>query len=100
MKVLSTRNTGVARGVFDKDLQVAADLVEVTFADYLGIPHTVYAHAQGPFKTAEAIVQAWYEGTLHDRPAEPAAPTAAPAQPAQAAEPAPANPGSSKGGWF
>jgi hypothetical protein len=80
-RVLNVKTDGVTRGVYDKDLTLAQELVEVTFEDDLGVPHTVFSNKNGPFKDADAIIKAWGEHTLHDKAEEQPAPIA-PASPA------------------
>lgn len=70
MRILNVKDAGVTRGVVNDSLKLEPNLREVTFLDFGGVPHTVFAHTDGPFKTPEDIVQAWYDGTLHDEPAE------------------------------
>lgn len=77
-RILNVKDSGVTRGVISRDAEIVADLVEVTFEDALGIPHTVFAHKNGPFQDAEAIIKAWEQHELHDRPSE---------QPAQESQP-------------
>jgi hypothetical protein len=55
----------VTIGVLDKSLKLFEDLQSVTFRDIFGTPHTVYAHVNGPFQTAEQIVAAHADGILH-----------------------------------
>lgn len=90
MRILNVKQGGVTRGVLDKGVQLLEHLTEVTFEDYLGTPHTVFAHSNGPFQTAEEIADAWLDHSLHDAENDPAqvTPTATPAgiaQPAGAA---------------
>lgn len=70
MRILNTKAEAVTRGVLDKDVQVAHDLVEVTYVDDSNTPHTVFAHKDGPFSDPEAIVAAHRDGTLHVEPRE------------------------------
>lgn len=70
MRITEHKTTGVTLGVLDKGIELMEDLVSVTFYDYNNTPHTVFAHRDGPFKTPEDIVSAWYQHTLHTNPAE------------------------------
>lgn len=70
MLIDHVKNEGVTLGVIGRDVAAVAELVEVTFRDFDGVVHTVYAHKEGPWKTAEEIAQAWYRGELHTNPAE------------------------------
>lgn len=71
-RILSVKDSAVTVGVLDKDVHVEPDLIEVTYADHNGTPHTVFAHRNGPFETPDEIVQAHIDGTLHTE-AEPVA---------------------------
>lgn len=71
MRILNVKDTGVTRGVINETMHVEPDLREVTFTDYAGVPHTVHAHHAGPWQEPRDIIEAWYRGDLHDRPAEP-----------------------------
>lgn len=80
-RILNVKNAGVTLGVHDKDLVLAQDLIEVTFEDSIGVPHTVYAHRDGPFRTPEDVVHAWEQHELHIEP-EHVEKSAQPAPPA------------------
>lgn len=67
-RILSTKDRGVTVGVVDKGLRLAEDYREVTFEDFQGTPHTVYAHVNGPWQSPEDIVAAWYAHELHADP--------------------------------
>lgn len=69
-RILNVKDQGVTQGVIGRDLTVEQHLVEVTFEDAQGIIHTVTAHKDGPWKTAEEIVEAWGNHTLHPNPTE------------------------------
>lgn len=71
-RILHVKDNGVTQGVFDKDLKLAEHLIEVTFEDYVGTPHTVFAHAEGGYKDAQEIAEAWHQRTLTTQPAEKA----------------------------
>lgn len=64
-KVLAERTTNITTGVIDKAIKSHDSLRQVTFLDKNDTAHTVYAHQDGPFKTAEDIVRGWEEGLLH-----------------------------------
>lgn len=70
MRVTATRDQGVTQGVIGRDVTVEPELREVTFVDYNGVPHTVYAHKEGPFETPDDIMAAYYSGELHVNPRE------------------------------
>ena len=55
----------VTLGVLDKNLRLHEDLQSVTYQDHNGTAHTVYAHVNGPFGDAEAIIAAHQSGILH-----------------------------------
>lgn len=82
-RILNVKDSAVTQGVLDKDVQVQPHLIEVTYADALGTPHTIFYHRDGEFDSPEAAVQAHMDGTLHDtdekraedaQPAHPAGP--------------------------
>lgn len=63
--IVEHKQENVTLGVTDKDLRIAPELTQTTFTDVFGTLHTVFAHRDGPFKTAEEIVAAFENGTLH-----------------------------------
>ena len=63
--VVEHKPGNVMVGVLDKNVQLHEWLQSVTFKDVFDTLHTVFAHKDGPFQTAEEIVQAFYDGTLH-----------------------------------
>lgn len=63
--VVDTKPSNVTVGVIDKNVQTHENLKSVTFADIFGTLHTVFAHKDGPFKTAEDVVSAFEQGILH-----------------------------------
>lgn len=69
-RILNVKDDAVTRGVLDKDLHTVGHVVEVTYEDVLGVPHTVYAHKDGPFKSPEDIANAHAEGRLHENAAD------------------------------
>ena len=64
-RILDTMDSHVTLGVLDKDAHVVEHLKSVTFLDDSGTAHTVFAHVDGPFRTAEEMVTAWLDGYLH-----------------------------------
>lgn len=80
MRILNVKDNAVTVGVLDKNVNAYPELREVTYVGDDGTPHTVFAHKDGPFQSAEEIVQAHRDGTLHteaehpDQPDEPAPP--------------------------
>lgn len=70
-RILAVKTEGIQRGVVGQNAAHVPDVVEVTFADVLGQPHTIYPHAEGPFADPEAAVTAWENGSLHAEPNEP-----------------------------
>jgi hypothetical protein len=78
MRIISAKDAAVTVGVLDKDVAHRPDLVEVTYVDDAGQPHTVYGNKEGPFTTPEEIAQAHIDGVLHTEPSsqpEPETPT-------------------------
>lgn len=64
-KIIDIKRDAVTLGVVDRSLQIAPDLVQVTYADNNGTPHTVYSHKEGPFTSPQDVVLAHLQGTLH-----------------------------------
>jgi hypothetical protein len=64
-KVIATKANNVTEGVIDKALNTHEHLKSVTYADIFGTLHTVFAHNQGPFRSAEDVVKAAEDGVLH-----------------------------------
>ena len=75
-RILNVRTEGVTQGVLGGDFALKQDLVEVTFEDANGVPHTIFAHKSGRFQTPEDIVRAWENHELDTNPVAPAAPVA------------------------
>lgn len=65
IQVLEHKLENVTIGVIDKNPQLKAELASVTFKDVFDAIHTVYHHKDGPFQTAEEVVAAFFDGTLH-----------------------------------
>lgn len=63
--ILDTKDNNVTEGVIDKNVQTHEKLKSVTFRDIFGTVHTVFAHADGPFRTPEDVVNAFEKGILH-----------------------------------
>jgi hypothetical protein len=63
--ILEHRTSNVTTGVIDKNVIAHDNLVSVTFLDKNDTAHTVFAHKEGPFQTAEDIVRGWETGILH-----------------------------------
>jgi hypothetical protein len=65
VRILNVKTQGVTVGAIGHDLRLAEELIEVTFSDFQGTPHTVQVHRDGPFSDPHAAVQAWLDGTIH-----------------------------------
>lgn len=65
IQVLEHKLENVTLGVIDKNPELKTELGSVTFKDLFDGIHTVNYHKDGPFKDAEAVITAFYDGVLH-----------------------------------
>ena len=68
MRILAVKEHAVTRGVLDKDVGHREDEIEITFIGNDGVPHTIFAHRDGPYADPRAAIQAWEDGELHAEP--------------------------------